>query len=428
MTDPYSELPPEITIPDAEKQALDSSQYTEGAQAIDTQVTQDTAALGLQKSTAQQGYAQQRQDTVNAFQDALDAIHESVRQVGIGVRSGAAQRGLYNASGEYSGIGTNIAGEAVQPYVKQIGKQGERQAQQLGNITVNETHTLQGIDDKINALPNTANQEKMKLKQGIVDSIINLSEKNRKSALDQINTAIDNQLAQDKFNYQGEQDTVNQQTEAQKTAFDQQLALAKFQTEAQKIAAKPRQDQLKNRADLQAKGYKYIATPKEVAKLKKAGVPLVNVGKDWFVVSEADQLKLRQQKATLDKTLKGKGGGEGLIPGTNTKNRLLTFAETIKFNVPVGTKLSDVMGKTIQTDQTTTTLDNFVKNLQATKGMNLDPQQIGTVYNNYLEAQQAIDQDPSVFQKIKEDPNAQIFKHLLKLKKLDSSSSDDTLF
>lgn len=382
MTDPYSELPPDLTLPDAEKQALDTSQYKEGASAIDTQATQDTADLGLQREGTVLSYKQQRQDTINSFQDALDAINESVKAVGIQTRAGASQRNLYNASGEYSGIGTNVAGQAIQPYTAQIGKLGERQGQQLTDIGGKETLALQGIDAKINALPNTANQEKMKLKQGIVESIINLSDKNRKAALERINEQIDNGLAQDKFTYQKE-------------------------TEAQKIAAKPRQDQLKNRTELQAKGYKYVATPKELTKLKKRGVPLVNVGKDWFVVSKADQLKLKQQQATLNKTKKvAKGGGGG--GGGNTKTKIIPPP---KFNEIYS--------------ENTTPFKNFIKDIQETAGMNIDPNKSNALYNNYQEAQQAIDQDPSKFSEIIKNPNASLFKHLLKAKKVSSSSSDE---
>ena len=70
----------------------------------------------------------------------------------------------------------------------------------------------------------------------------------------------------------------------------------------------------------------------------------------------------------------------------------------------------------------TTQMKNFVKSVQETAGMNIDPAKANDLYNDYQEAQQAIDQDPSQLEAIKDDPNAQLFKHLLKAKKASSSS------
>lgn len=72
--------------------------------------------------------------------------------------------------------------------------------------------------------------------------------------------------------------------------------------------------------------------------------------------------------------------------------------------------------------ENTTQFKNFIKSIQETAGMNIDPNKANDLYNDFQEAQQAIDQDPARLDEVMKNPNAQLFKHLLKVPKTSTKS------
>lgn len=128
--------------------------------------------------------------------------------------------------------------------------------------------------------------------------------------------------------------------------------------------------------------------------------------------SRMDPLTRLQKQAEIDAT-KRSNRSSGGSSGGGLKNRLLTMSEAKMFNVPVGTTLNDVVGKEVPSGNTAS-YENFLKdaNLQSTN-MSIDPK---SVYQEYLKKQQIINQDPTQFDKIVNDPNSYPYSHLLKPK------------
>ncbi len=151
------------------------------------------------------------------------------------------------------------------------------------------------------------------------------------------------------------------------------------------------------------------------------------------------KLDFEKFKAGL-KPAKGSGGGTS---GTSGTAGSVSFTPTEKkkieqaglSNAPRQNQLDFLFGKKTSADnpptinevysENTTPFKNFIKDIQETAGMNIDPNKANNLYNDYQEAQQAIDQGLANYDEIIKNPNASLFKHLLKAKKASSSSSDE---
>jgi len=139
------------------------------------QAGEQQALLGQQQYT-QNTYAQQRQGAINSYQDALDQINYGMRQVGVQTREGSAQRGLYDASGQLSGIGQGVASTAIEPLVRQTRTLSERQSGIMQGIATEETNALSQITNALNALPTKYGQAKLDLKNSILAEIKRIAE------------------------------------------------------------------------------------------------------------------------------------------------------------------------------------------------------------------------------------------------------------
>ena len=129
-----------------------------------------------------------------------------------------------------------------------------------------------------------------------------------------------------------------------------------------------------------------------------------------------EERQFQRQRALANESRSGSGSDSGF------KDRILTFNEAKQLGVPVGTTLSSVIGRDVPTPGTTS-YENFIKdaNLRghdAPGGMgpSLPPVDPRSAYQDYLEAQQIIDQDPGQFDAIRNDPQARPFAHLLRPK------------
>jgi hypothetical protein len=126
--------------------------------------------------------------------------------------------------------------------------------------------------------------------------------------------------------------------------------------------------------------------------------------------SRMDPLTILQKQAEIDATNRSNRGGSSGSSGT--KNRILTILEAQKFNVPVGTTLYDVIGQEVPSGNTAS-YEKFLKDASFPDNQSVDTRK---VYQDYLEAQQIINQDPTQFDKIINDPTAAPFSYLLKPK------------
>jgi hypothetical protein len=280
------------TLDEATNQATSSSQYTEQAGLYDTQNTQDLNTLNNEKTGIGQSYAQSRQSTINSYQDALDQINYGMRQVGISTRAGSAQRGLYNASGELSGIGQNVASNAIEPLVRQTRMAGERQATAMANLDTNERQAIATVDQAIAGLGLKSQQQKLDLKNSIVKSIMDAAQKRQDDALVQANKDRDYNLDVNKANWQQQKD----------------------------LATMPgtRENQLKVRSEEQAKGRTYVDDPKKLAAIARSGRHTITVGKDIFTLSDKEEADLRKIEAQIYKTSSGNALDSGSISDVDT--------------------------------------------------------------------------------------------------------------
>lgn len=119
-------------------------------------------------------------------------------------------------------------------------------------------------------------------------------------------------------------------------------------------------------------------------------------------------------KYNLDVTKEGRAAAKAANSGNpKSKDRKLTIAESQKLGVPIGTMLSQVEGQPVPTGNTAG-YNNFLKDANLNTGnMSREPR---VAYQDYMEAQQSINRDPSKFDTIVRDPRATPFAHLLKPK------------
>jgi hypothetical protein len=291
---------------DYNKLATEDPNYTEQANLYDTQQTQDTVALNQQKTGISNSYAQSRQDAINSYQDALDQINYGMRQVGIQTRAGSASRGLYDASGQLSGIGQNVASTAIEPLVRQTRVAGERQAQQMANLNTNEQQALAGVDTAIAGLGLKTSQQKLDLKNSIIKALQDAKAANDKTAADAAKAAQD-QANKDR-DYQFDIDKEN----ADRAEKDRNYNLDVMKAEANIPGT--RGNQLKVRAEEEQKGRTYIDDPKKLAAIAKSGKHTIRVGKDMFLLSakeEADLANINSAIWKRSQPTKDSGEGDG---------------------------------------------------------------------------------------------------------------------
>lgn len=275
-----------------DQQVLNNTQYQEGSSLIDQGATQETNTAQQNLAGTQFSYQQQRQNAINSYQDALDQINFGMRQVGIQTRSGAAQRNLYDASGQLSGIGQGVASNAIEPLVRQTRTLGERQAQTLTAIDRGEQLAIQRAQAEIDAIPTKTAQQKYELKNQIIAKIQKTAEEQRK--LD---------METKKFN----------------------LDVAK----AEASIPGTRSYQLKVRAEQQEKGRQYISTPAQRDALKRAGRNIIEIDGDAFALSAKEEADLRNIAARTSKSLRT-GNGNGTDP-----NLKVTQADKNDYNLSV---------------------------------------------------------------------------------------------
>lgn len=110
-------------------------QYTAVAGALDTE-------LGTTVSGIETSYARRRSDRVRSYQDALDNIQYGMREAGIGLREDYAQRGLYNAGGDVSGVGQLTATRVLDPLLRQARTTSENYASDIAGLEEQRTSDI----------------------------------------------------------------------------------------------------------------------------------------------------------------------------------------------------------------------------------------------------------------------------------------------
>jgi len=259
---------------DLEGTARDSDQYEEGAGLIEQQETQQRQGLIGQRGTIKQSYGRSRQDTINAFQDALDAINTQARGVGITTKAGSASRQLYDASGQLSGIGQGVAAEAIAPITQATAKLFRDKGIATTRLNQDERAELDAVSEQIDALPLASKQARIALKDQIVNGIIKAAKERQ-----------DDELKVFKANRQLHKDLLADIRRADKDA----LA-------AEKADPNSRVNIIETRTKQEAKGRTYLSDMQQVQQAKANGQDVFKIGDDFFTLSAKEQADLNKKR------------------------------------------------------------------------------------------------------------------------------------
>lgn len=148
-------------------------QYQQGLGVLQQGYQQSQNALNQQLGGIQSNYSTRRSDLIRSYQDSLDAINESLRQAGIGIRGNYADRGLYNASGDVSGIGQGYATNILNPIYNTLQQTQSRQTQDLNALSQNQAQDVGNIQQQLAGLGTEFAQNRFNLANQIFESLRN---------------------------------------------------------------------------------------------------------------------------------------------------------------------------------------------------------------------------------------------------------------
>jgi hypothetical protein len=202
------------------------------------------SSTALQKQQLEQAAAQQRadiklstertrQDLIRSYQDALDVIGYNAKQVGFQTKIGAAQNQLYDASGQLSGIGQNVASNAIQPIMQQTRKLAESQGTNLGRLTQDEQIAYGKLSTSTqNAIANLDQTSRDSLGQ-ITSQLAQIPLQSSKQKADIMKTVVDSIIK----GYKEQQEALAAQRKEQQDALAAQQKEARRQFEVDRAYA-----------------------------------------------------------------------------------------------------------------------------------------------------------------------------------------------
>jgi len=259
------------SVPDydtAAEQLPENVQYTEGIDLINQQTGLTQSGYQQELSTTQGSYADLRQQRINTYQDTLDQIKFGMEEVGIQTRAGSASRQLYDASGQLSGIGQGVAARNIAPLTRQLTSTGKQHSLAMESLGRREQEDISGINLKIEQLTGLDSQQKYDLKNKIVQGIIDQAAATRGAEIT-----------------------------AYKDARDFELKLAEAEGDIPGTQAYIR----KNRDEQAGKGRNYISSPAERDRLIAQGRHVIQMGDDFFALSEKEERDILKQEYDLGK-------------------------------------------------------------------------------------------------------------------------------
>lgn len=263
---------------------MDFPTYTDPTQAqaqASPEYQQQSGAIDAQAGLNQQTYAQNRQDTINSYQSALDQINLGLKQAGINSRASYAGRNLYNAEGDVSGIGQGVGAANVAPYLQSI---SHLQSAHETNLAKLGTQEAQGRLDIQN--------QKYSALQGVLGNL-------RTSARDTYNEQV---KASDTAYNRG-QDTITNTLNQNKLILDQQKAEVANTLATAKLP-NGSIDTAKIQQQQQAKGRTLLRQADLATALKQYGKDaLLRIGNQTYLLGAKERLALTSASLTNQQKL-----------------------------------------------------------------------------------------------------------------------------
>lgn len=163
----------------------DDPTYKEQSNLIDQESNLGQQGFNQQRQQTLTSSATAREDTIRSYQDALDEIRRQRQSVGINFRTGAAQRNLYDASGDVSGIGQNVGAQMIAPLEARTAQLTERHGRNLADLQTRESQALGDINTRQAQFGIDTQRQRLSLRDQIIGSLQKASESQHKERRDQ---------------------------------------------------------------------------------------------------------------------------------------------------------------------------------------------------------------------------------------------------